>query len=50
MGAPSSEVSYILATTGTGDHEAHKGHMVASEKKKKTLIFFLQIIETKNTD
>jgi hypothetical protein len=29
MGAPTSEVSYISATTRRGDHEIHKGHVVA---------------------
>jgi hypothetical protein len=26
MGVPTSEVGYISATTGRGDHEVHKGH------------------------
>jgi hypothetical protein len=34
MGIPTSEVGYTSATTGMGDHEVHKGHVVASEKKK----------------
>jgi hypothetical protein len=29
MGVPSSEVGYTSATTGRGDHEVHKGHVVA---------------------
>jgi hypothetical protein len=29
MSVPSSEVSYTSATAGRGDHEVHKGHMVA---------------------
>jgi hypothetical protein len=29
MGVPTSEVGYILATTGRGDHKVHKGHVVA---------------------
>jgi hypothetical protein len=33
MGVPTSEVGYISATTGRGDHEVHKGHVVALEKK-----------------
>jgi hypothetical protein len=37
MGVPTSEVGYTSATTGRGDHEVHKGHVVAFEKKKKTL-------------
>jgi hypothetical protein len=34
MGVPTSEVGYILATTRRGDHEVHKGHVVALERKK----------------
>jgi hypothetical protein len=33
MGVPTLEVSYTSATTGRGDHEVHKGHVVALEKK-----------------
>jgi hypothetical protein len=33
MGVPTSEVGYTSATTGRGDHEIHKGHVVALEKK-----------------
>jgi hypothetical protein len=33
MGVPTLEVGYISATTGRGDHEVHKGHVVALEKK-----------------
>jgi hypothetical protein len=33
MGAPTSEVGYTSAKTGRGDHEVHKGHVVALEKK-----------------
>jgi hypothetical protein len=29
MGVPTSEVGYTSATTGMGDHEVHKGHVVA---------------------
>jgi hypothetical protein len=32
MGVPTSEVSYTSATTGMGDHEVSKGHVVALEK------------------
>jgi hypothetical protein len=36
MGVPTSEVGYTSATTGRGDHEVHKGHVVAlGEKKRK---------------
>jgi hypothetical protein len=37
MGVPASEVGYTSATTGTGEHEVYKGHVVAlrgSELKK----------------
>jgi hypothetical protein len=33
MNVPTSEVSYTSATTWRGDHEVHKGHVVALEKK-----------------
>jgi hypothetical protein len=33
MGVPTSEVGYISAITGRGDHEVHKGHVMALEKK-----------------
>jgi hypothetical protein len=33
MGPPTSEVGYTSATTGKGDHEVHKGHVVELEKK-----------------
>jgi hypothetical protein len=34
MGVPTSEVGYTTATTGRGDHEVHKGHVVALGKIK----------------
>jgi hypothetical protein len=34
MGVPTSEVGYTSATTGRGDHEVHKGHVVAVGRKK----------------
>jgi hypothetical protein len=34
MGVPVSEVGYTSATAGRGDHEVHKGHVVALETKK----------------
>jgi hypothetical protein len=34
MVVPSSEVGYTSAIAGRGDHEVHKGHMVALDKKK----------------
>jgi hypothetical protein len=33
MGVPTLEVGYTSAKTGRGDHEVHKGHVVALEKK-----------------
>jgi hypothetical protein len=50
MGVPTSEVGYNSATTGRGDHEVHKGHVVALEKKClwdleelcETIVYFLQ--------
>jgi hypothetical protein len=33
MGVPPSEVGSTSATTGRGDHEVHKGHVMALEKK-----------------
>jgi hypothetical protein len=33
MGIPISEVGHPSATTGRGDHEVHKGHVVQKEKK-----------------
>jgi hypothetical protein len=38
MGVPTSEVGYTSATTGRGDHEVHKGHVVTLGKKKKSMI------------
>jgi hypothetical protein len=35
MGVPTLEVGYTSATIGREDHEVHKGHVVALEKKKK---------------
>jgi hypothetical protein len=33
MGVPTLEVGYTSATTGRGDHEVHKGHVVALGNK-----------------
>jgi hypothetical protein len=39
MDVPTLEVRYTSATTGRGDHEVHKGHVVAlGEKNKKNKI------------
>jgi hypothetical protein len=35
MGVPTSEVGYTSATTRRGDHEVHKGQVVALGGKKK---------------
>jgi hypothetical protein len=35
MGVPNLEVGYTSATTGRGDHEVHKGHVVALGRKKE---------------
>jgi hypothetical protein len=37
MGFPTLEVGYSSVTTGKGDHEVHKGYVVALEKKILTL-------------
>jgi hypothetical protein len=37
MGVPTSEVGYTSATTGRGEHEVNKGHVVALEEKKYLL-------------
>jgi hypothetical protein len=34
MDVPASEVGYTSATTGRGDHEVRKGHVVALAQKK----------------
>jgi hypothetical protein len=39
MGVPTSEVGYTSATIGRGDHEVHKGHVVALEEKNNKLYF-----------
>jgi hypothetical protein len=38
MGVPTLEVGYTSATTGRGDHEVHKGHVVALEEEEINLI------------
>jgi hypothetical protein len=41
MGVPTLEVGYTSATAVRGDHEVHKGHVVAlGEKKGKKAINF----------
>jgi hypothetical protein len=41
MGVPTSEVGHTSATTGRGDHEAYKGHVVALDKKKLSVNIIL---------
>jgi hypothetical protein len=41
MGVSTLEVSYTSATTGRGDYEVHKGHVVALEKKKFYMLGFV---------
>jgi hypothetical protein len=43
MSVPTSEVGYTSATTERGDHEVHKGYVVALEKKK---IFYDYVINS----
>jgi hypothetical protein len=38
MGVSTSDVGYTSATIGRGDHEVHKGHVVALRKKKKIFV------------
>jgi hypothetical protein len=38
MGVPDSDVGYISATTGRGDHEVHKGHVAALRGKKSNFL------------
>jgi hypothetical protein len=44
MGDPTSEVGYTSATAGRGDHEVHKGHVVAVERKEKKKRLRLSIL------
>jgi hypothetical protein len=42
MGIPTSEVGYTSVITGRGDHEVHKGHVVALKEvggSKRNLAF-----------
>jgi hypothetical protein len=41
MGAPTSEVGYTSATTRRGNHEVHKGHVVALEHKTSSYLCVL---------
>jgi hypothetical protein len=46
MGIPTSEVGYTSATAGRGDHEVHKGHVVAlaTENLSHRHILFIHVI------
>jgi hypothetical protein len=37
MGVPTSEVGYTSATTGSGDHEVHKGHVVVLGDREREI-------------
>jgi hypothetical protein len=45
MGVPTSEVGYTSATTRRGDHEVHKGHVVAlAQHKNITCVLILRVV------
>jgi hypothetical protein len=48
MGVPASEVGDTSATTRRGDHEVHKGHVVAlrREEGKKLIIVIINFMVT----
>jgi hypothetical protein len=50
MGVPTSEVGYTSATTGRGDHEVHKGYVVALGEKNLRMKanFVLAILQIDN--
>jgi hypothetical protein len=45
MGVPTLEVGYTSATTGRGNHEDHKGHVVALEKKDLLQTKYVQHVQ-----
>jgi hypothetical protein len=45
MGVPTLEVGYTSVTTGRGDYEVHKGHVVELEKKKNKAIMIYFILK-----
>jgi hypothetical protein len=49
MGVPSSEVGYTSATTGRGDHEVRKGHVVALGENN-SLHVYLPFIHLRNAE
>jgi hypothetical protein len=44
LGVPTSEVGYTSATTGRGDHEVHKGHVMALAKKNAKNVRLSELI------
>jgi hypothetical protein len=54
MGVRTLEVGYASATTGRGDHEVRKGHVVALEKKNiyiiNSLILITEAVSTARYD
>jgi hypothetical protein len=44
MGVPTSEVGHTSATTRRGDHEVHKGHVVALGMMMMMMIIIIIII------
>jgi hypothetical protein len=50
MGVPTSEVGYTSATAGRGDHEVHKGHVMAFGKKEKVSHKTIQFIHATTID
>jgi hypothetical protein len=48
MVVPTSEVGYTSATTGRGDHEVHKGHVVALAKKRYCPTLYIWYRTVKN--
>jgi hypothetical protein len=49
MGVPTSEVCYTSATTRRGDHEVHKGHVVALEKNVAEFKYFRRNLTNQNS-
>jgi hypothetical protein len=49
MGVLTSEVGYTSATTGRGDHEVHKGHVVALKKIQDILITITSVTNVHKT-
>jgi hypothetical protein len=44
MGVPTSEVGYTSVTTGRGDYEVHKGHVVALGMMMMMMMIIIIII------